>query len=495
MAASQNNQQIASTQVSTTSESVSDQTTLTAQFSNWNSYLSDVRKRYWDEKQGAWYWKIEDVQDADTPNINQLDIPIQPNESVEIRVSAISEVGWPDSILESDWSNVLTVNFPDDISDVLNENDFILQEATQDQTMVQMDSTLNTKGVYQHIDDQFYINNILYKHMDKNIGTSFKGDMNNTLNLFEVINSLMNRVTSLEETINRVKGELHIYLYKNDVLLKEIFNNTTSTIKIECEDYATASSGGTRIYLNNIYLIDDYSISLSNVAQTGTLGLLSNRLYSLGGTNVFNTDINNQPLMIDYNDDLYPQQNNQFIWFFDKDNQTNIYSGITSYDVINNREPYYMNTANFSLGCSGITSGSTSIYSSWLNINNISWTATSTNLLATLHPYFSDVNNIVETGQNKVKQVNPKSDFIIGMKIFFKFNGGTATGSDFAIVTSGPTPTSHVTKQRKLKVYFETDGGLTYQFTLLFSLSNFRQYFQNTANSIQIQSNSLPTGG
>ena len=476
MAATQN---IVSTQVSTTSENVSTQT-VTAQFSNWNSYLSDVRKRYWDEKSGTWYWKIEDVTDADTPNINQLDISISPNERVEIRVSAISEVGWPDSILESEWSNVLTVDFPDDINDVLNENDFILQEATQDQSVVQMENTLNTKGVYKHIEDSFYINNTYYGHMDKDIAVSFKDDMNNTLNLFEYLTSLTDRIKSLEETINKVKGELHIYLYKGDTLIKEVLNNTTTQIKIECEDYMVSMTGGTRSYVNNLYIIDDYYLSLSNVAQNGDLGLLSNRSFT-GGT-IFSQDLLNQPLMIDYNDDFYTQQNNQFIWFMDTDQQTNIYTGITYAPHI----PFGLNTPNYNLGGSGTTTMN-NIYAPWTNLIWAPyWKGTGTNLLATAHPYFSDITNVVETGQDKVKKIPAKSNFVVGVKIYFKPNGSLDNGTPFNVSGS-----QHYQKQRKVKLYFETDDGKTYQFTLSFNLSNYRLYFKviPTGNSQQNSNN------
>ena len=467
MAQQQNKQVIQSTQVSTTSESTTNQT-ITAQFSNWNSYLSDVRKRYWDEKAGVWYWKIEDVQDADTPNINQLDIPIQQNERVEIRISSISEVGWPDSILESDWSNVSIIDFPDDINDVLSENGLIISEAALDQSVVNMDSTLNTKGVYSHIDDQFYVNNILYKHIDKNIAVSYKGDMNNTLNLFEYLGSLTDRIKSLEEIINKIQGELHIYLYKNDVLVKEIINNTTTQIKIECEDYVIPSSGGTRRYINSLYMIDDYKIILSNLAQNGNLGLLSNRNYTSGGTNIFYNDTFNQVLLVDYNDDLYPQQNNQFIWFMDIDAGVNIYSGITINDA-----PYVLNTQEYNIGSTGFTN---QLYLPYANMNNLNfWSGTSTNLLTTLHPYFSDLTNIIETGQDKIKLIGPKNNFIITTKLWFKLDGSSENGSEFVVSNA-----QHQQKTRKIKTYFETSDGKTYQFLLVFNISNFRNYFKGS---------------
>jgi hypothetical protein len=136
---------VSETNTSTTSEYVN---TNTAYFSNWVEFNTDVRKRYWDEVKGNWYWKIEDVSNADTPNINQIDIPIQKNERIEIRVKAISEVGWPDSLIESDWSNTLLISFPDDLNNIMNENLFILQEASSDSLLVNVTNELNSKGVY-----------------------------------------------------------------------------------------------------------------------------------------------------------------------------------------------------------------------------------------------------------------------------------------------------------------------------------------------------------
>lgn len=470
--ATQTNSQIKSTQVSTTSESISNQP-VTAQYSNWYSYLSDVRKRYWDQGTGTWYWKIEDVTDADTPNINQLDIPLEPGESVDIRISAISEVGWPDSILESDWSNALTIDFPDDLIDSLNDTNNITKGAAQDQTLIELNNTLTTKGVYQHIDDQFYSNNTLYKHRDVNIETSFKDNQNNTLNLLEYLTSLTDRIATLEETINKVKGQLKIYLYKNNTLIKEIVNNTNTNLKIELEDYVTSVTGATRAYANNLYMIDDYSILLSNVAQNGILGLLSSRLYNSGGTNIFYNSILNQSLLIDYNDDLYTQQDNQFVWFFDMDNQTNIYTGLTV--GTNPNAAYLLNSQNYNIGATG----KTQMYNPWNNINSINWKNNNTNLLATAHPYLPDVTTLVESGQEKTKNINSLSNYPIGIKIFFKLDGSNDFGSTYQV-----KPTSiHYMKTRKIKVYFETNDGLAYQFMITFSLSNYRLYFKGGSST------------
>jgi hypothetical protein len=281
--------------------------------------------------------------------------------------------------------------------------------------------------------------------------------------------------------VNKVKGQLKIYLYKNDVLLKEIVNNSNSNIKVELEDYVTSISGTTRSYINNLYMIDDYSVLLSNVAANGTLGLLSGRLYTSGGTNVFYNDNLNQSLLVDYNDDLYIQQNNQFIWFFDKDNQDNIYTGLTF--ATNPNSAFLLNSQKYNIGATGTTA----LYLPWNNINSLNWKGTGTNLLSTVHPYFPDVTSVVESGQEKTKNVNPQTNFPVGMKIYFKLDGSNNNGSTFTVGTT----TTHYVKTRKVKVYFETNDGLTYQFTITFSLSNFRLYFVsgNSGNIVSTGNN------
>jgi hypothetical protein len=77
---------------------------------------------------------------------------------VEFRVKSISEVGWPESPVESEWSEILDVEFPDDLNNVLNENDFILQEATREELIVSMNNELSAKGLDEHLSDTVTIN-------------------------------------------------------------------------------------------------------------------------------------------------------------------------------------------------------------------------------------------------------------------------------------------------------------------------------------------------
>ena len=90
--------------------------TKTGAFSNWNEYKTDIRKKVYDANSGVYVWAPEITADADAPNINQLDIPITKGERVEIRIKSVSEAGWPENPLTSEFSQSVVIAFPADLS-------------------------------------------------------------------------------------------------------------------------------------------------------------------------------------------------------------------------------------------------------------------------------------------------------------------------------------------------------------------------------------------
>lgn len=463
---------IQSTDVSTTTENPSDAPKY-ANFSNWVELLTDVRKRYWDDNSKQWYWKIEDVSDADTPNINQLDIPISQNERVEIRIKSISEVGWPDSLIESDWSNVLTVDFPDDLN-TTSDNDTILTEASQDKTSVSLENILSSKGVMKHLENS-YINNQEYiSHLDTTIQVSIRTDQASNMNLFQYLTYLTNKITALEQQVAGSRGSLNISLFKNTTLLQTITNNSTTTLNIECEDYGTQLTGTGRTYVNDTYIITDYGIFLENTNQSGNLGFLSNRLYTSGGTNSFYSDGGNthKPLLVDYNGNLYTQNDNQFVWFADKDSGSWISTGLTNLSTA----PSLLNTSSLNFGATGTSTLDIPI----CNITNIFTTGTSTGLLCAAFPYLPDISKFIESGQDKTKIIKPQTKFGIGIRLFFKFDGSTNSET----YTPG-TGTTNQTKSRKIKFWFETGDNTNYQFVLNFKLNRFKSFLRPKIDNME----------
>jgi len=300
-----------------------------ASFSNWKSYKSDIRKRIYDSESDEYYWEIEDLEDPDIPNINQLDLGIQAGERIEFRVKSISEVGWPDSPIESDWSSIMSIDFPDDLNNILNENEFILQEANKEDIRLTLNNELDSKGLDEHLSDTIVDNGKVIHHDASKILSGFKDENGSSLDLFEYLKKLESKIKTLEEKISRSRGILEITMLRNNEEFK-ISNGSETSFKIECEDYLDDATGSNiptgRVYENNVYVIRDFVLRVRNSATESPLGLLSDKNY-LQNSNIFNDDapqtfwVNEQDELLrsDLTSQTRTQLNNQFIWMVNYD--------------------------------------------------------------------------------------------------------------------------------------------------------------------------------
>lgn len=256
-------------------------------FSNWEKYKTDSRKRTQDPITGEWFWEIENVSDADTPNINQIDIPLNPGEKIEIKIRSLSEVGWPETPIESEWSNTLEIIFPDDLNSVLNEDEFILKEAQMDDMKVSFERDLEARGLNAHLNSSIRDADIYYAHKSDDIASGFKDPNGKIINLYDQLLTMVNKITSLEETINKAKGILEVYIINRGNKTK-LFNGNNLNFNINLENYMTKTKIGlasspvdsiSRTYENKLLIIDDFSLFIKNAAESANLGILSYRGY------------------------------------------------------------------------------------------------------------------------------------------------------------------------------------------------------------------------
>ena len=478
-----------------TNPSVSTQAaTITGYFSNWNQFLTDARKRVYNKALDVWTWQIEDISDADTPNINQLDISIQQNEKVEVRIKSISEVGWPNAPLESDWSDVMSIEFPDDLSQVGNQNSFILQEAQNEQILIQIEGKLDSKGLSTHLQQSYYVNDLYVAHTDTNLSTSFRDSSGNVIMLNNLLKTLSDRITALEEIVLRAKGELVVKLLKN-ANETVIDNGGVVNVSIKCEDYLQNDlvSGTTRTYYNNIYLAGDYSLQFENISNGNQLGLLSYRKYvpTVAGDNRFYNPTyasGSLACYINSNDELNIQQDNQFLWIEDTSGNQPIYSSGLTFSSTGLGKVLYSNRWN--VGLTGSTSGNTDGTYPSTSINlfkDINWTGVTwtpdidyqTDFPVTVHPYIDNINNYIYSDKGGVKLIPASSKFTLPIKIFFKLSGGTNSTVTFASnISQSPSVT------RKLRIFLEPENlSRPFEFEIIFKIYRNNTYsIRNTTN-------------
>jgi hypothetical protein len=200
----------------------------TGQFTDWTQFRTDLRKKVYDSNTGLYNWVIEDVSDADTVNINQLDIAISKGERVEIQVQSISEAGWPTNPLISDWTESVTVEFPPDLS-VQIDNAPLIARNISDSTFVRISSDLQAKGLDQHLSDSFTSGDKFYAHTSNSISSGFFDASGQAIDLFQKITQIDNELRSLRALIEKAKGVLAVYVRDGNNAIKI---NPGSTINL-----------------------------------------------------------------------------------------------------------------------------------------------------------------------------------------------------------------------------------------------------------------------
>jgi len=470
----------------------------TAAFANWVEMKTDARKRVQDKTDGKYYWEIQDISNADTPNINQIDIPIQANERVEIRIASISEVGWPESPVESQFSETISIEFPDDLNNVQNESDFILKEADKEDLKVSVQNELTSKGLDEHLSDQITVNGITYHHSTDKLLSGFKDENGVALDLYAYLQRLETRIKSLEEQVKRVKGELEVIIRRNTNDIK-IQNGTETNFNVELEDYLenyVASNVRTgRVYANNIYVIKDFVLIIRNKSVDSPLGLLSNRdynsstnsdVYNSAAPQVFFVDQNGQLLVSNTSGTTKTQLDNQFVWSinYDKVNQNSVIKlgqNITNNFVSDNTNSLVsvLSSTQFSVGYSeneilSFVGNNLSLFdaSKWIESGE-STSASESKLLTTIHPQVQSLEKIQETNLDKVKNLNggTSNDIIVPINIYFKMNSldPTQSGNEYIDLNQSTSTVKHT---KKVKFLLENQSeNRPFVFTLQFTMN------------------------
>lgn len=464
-------------------------------FSNWTALQTEVRRRIYDEETDSYFWELNNLDNPDAVNINQLDIPIQTGERVEIRIKSISEAGWPESPMESPWSDIITVEFPDDLSDVLNENEFILDEAMKEDVRLSLTNELKSKGLDEHLMDTVVDNNgRTYLHKTDNILSGFKDENGNPMDLFVYLRNLEDKVRGLEEKLSRARGILDVSILRNSQEFK-IVNGSETVFNVECEDYLNKVAGPGiptgRVYENSIYVIRDFVVRIRNGA-TSPLGLLSDKIY-LSNKNVYDQNAP-QIFWVNEHDELLKsdatsrtrtQLNNQFIWSvnYDSSNENSVvklsenigndYSVSNSITSVLGSSEYNIGYNELDILAFGNNNNSLLETSKWID-STISVGSTD-KLLTSIHPVIRDLESIVETNSQLVKVIEggEQNDIIVPINIYFKMNAldqnQTGVNYEYIDLNRKIETVKHI---KKIKLSLENESeNRPFSFTIKFNIN------------------------
>ena len=246
-----------------------DGTKKNAAFSNWTEYKTDIRKKIYSSATGTYVWAPEDTSNSNVQNINQLDLALTKGEKLEIQVASISEAGWPENALTSEYSESVVISFPDNLS--VTGIDVALRTNTEDSAVTRMQANLNAQGLPSHLSQQFTSGNVTFYHDSTGISSGFYTNGGSVINLFDKLTDLQNQITLLKSQITQVKGTLEVYIV--DTNNNKIKVSKGSTIKLNSGFYNEIFTNATTTDAGKIASIT-YNIQLFN-AQASPVELSS----------------------------------------------------------------------------------------------------------------------------------------------------------------------------------------------------------------------------
>ena len=242
-------------------------TNATGRFSNWNEVLTPMRRRV-KGSDGTYSWEKVNTADPDQININQLDLPIQNGEQIEIQIKSISEAGFPTNPMESDWSEPVVIafgDFPelqgDDISEIIAQNRVDASVANVVENM--------TGNSYAHMASSFYTNDKYFAHNAESITSGFLSPEQTPITLYDKLYDLQNQITAVSEQIERMSATLEVNLIDGEDNTKVYTLTEGGTTYINAGNYIEDKSKIDADKRNGAIITKTYYIDISSDLQSG----------------------------------------------------------------------------------------------------------------------------------------------------------------------------------------------------------------------------------
>jgi hypothetical protein len=196
-------------------------------YSNWNVLTTGLRSRFFNTTTLVYDWANEQIEDPEIVNINQIDISISKGESVQFYVKAIGEGGWPLNPVESDKINIITFDFPNDIS-TADSATTALKQSEEERVLLKLQNDIAARGLDVHLQSSFNTSDAYYAHNSEIISSGFFTNEGNVISLYEKLKELTIKVQDLENRLNKVVGNIKVYLIDDTTKSKvEIKNGDT----------------------------------------------------------------------------------------------------------------------------------------------------------------------------------------------------------------------------------------------------------------------------
>jgi len=304
-------------------------------FSDWNQYISKDKERITVLNDSKSKMNVLWEVNSTTDNIikwNQIDIPINQNEDVIIKVRFKYNIGQPFINLYTQWSDETTIVFPTEYKE-LKEIRQIIDQNNDDTIIASFNKTLINDGYTEHNNNKLISNNQTFFHMPENIYSGFNTSENNLISLKDKLLEMSTNIDKYKELIEQsINAKYSVYLeFDNETI--ELFTGSINRININDNNISDSFiKKNLRIIIKNS---GEYPVKLySQFPGNSDIALIEDN------RETYNRTIGNYervPLLM--NNEMNPQFLGQWIYF----RQNNPY---TQEDIYLNDENQKMQDVN-----------------------------------------------------------------------------------------------------------------------------------------------------
>lgn len=216
---------------STTYKMISNGKEVTVAFSNWIELNTRTLNKTTDIN-GDLQWEQPLLDSVDDININQLSITINEGESLEIKVRAVTEAGFPVSPLKSAWSESLRIDFPNDL-----KNNNLQATVTQnniDLNKAEFQAILQNLGLLTHVSGTIKESEKTFLHSSKDIASGQYTAEQKNIPLDVALKNIMNDINILKQT--DTASNINVSFVDFDGESYTVTNN--STLEVSAGNYS-----------------------------------------------------------------------------------------------------------------------------------------------------------------------------------------------------------------------------------------------------------------
>ena len=241
---------------------------ISGSFSPWKEILGKPRTKTFNSTTGFYEWAPENIADPNTVNSNQVELPINKGEVLEIRVKTLSEAGWPDNPVESDWSNSILVEFPASMQ-TIEDISVIAQQAFAEEAKINFQNDLNSKGLDVHLATAFTSKDKYFTHKSDDIASGFFDTTGGVIDLYTKLKTMNDTLTAIQTSIATGAGQIVVSIVdQNGNSINVTNGQTIQMFAGYYKDQIKKTSGNTTTYDHGKVITNQYYVQISNTSQS-----------------------------------------------------------------------------------------------------------------------------------------------------------------------------------------------------------------------------------